>query len=178
MVKKLILSKNANNKKCASKFVFFNEKKNEKDLDDFWHRKLTLKVKFWHFLTPSRYSNFPNLVFLFEYSWFLAKNLSNFVSLPWKLHNPYCHNVYTVCISILIHVLSQRQQNFAVWNNSLHRIFESQILSLFDFNSSTSIISFSILRSATSISYIILGCKSSTSSSSCCGGSGYCFQDI
>ena len=27
----------------------------------------------------------------FDYSWFLAKNLSNFVSLPWKFHNPYCH---------------------------------------------------------------------------------------
>ena len=24
--------------------------------------------------------------------WFLCKNLSNFVSLPWKFHNPYCHN--------------------------------------------------------------------------------------
>ena len=23
--------------------------------------------------------------------WFLCKILSNFVSLPWKLHNPYCH---------------------------------------------------------------------------------------
>ena len=31
MVKKLILSKNANNKKCASKFVLFNEKKIEED---------------------------------------------------------------------------------------------------------------------------------------------------
>jgi hypothetical protein len=28
----------------------------------------------------------------FDYSWFLAQNLSNFVSLPWKLHNRYCHN--------------------------------------------------------------------------------------
>ena len=28
----------------------------------------------------------------FDYSWFLAKNLSNFVSLPWKLHNQYRHN--------------------------------------------------------------------------------------
>ena len=27
VIKKLILSKHANNKKCASKFVFFNEKK-------------------------------------------------------------------------------------------------------------------------------------------------------
>ena len=25
--------------------------------------------------------------------WFLCKNLSNFVPLPWKLHNPYCHNL-------------------------------------------------------------------------------------
>ena len=34
VIKKLILSKSVNNKKCA-----------------FWHRKLTLKVKSWHFLT-------------------------------------------------------------------------------------------------------------------------------
>ena len=32
---KLSLSKNGNNKKCAPKLVFFNEKKNEKDSDDF-----------------------------------------------------------------------------------------------------------------------------------------------
>ena len=25
--------------------------------------------------------------------WFLVKNLSNFVSLPWKLHNRYCHKL-------------------------------------------------------------------------------------
>ena len=31
------------------------------------------------------------LLISFDYSWFLAKNLSNFVSLPWKLHNRYCH---------------------------------------------------------------------------------------
>ena len=67
-------------------------KKNQKDSDDFWHRKLTLKVKFWYFLTAPHYSNFQNLVISFEYSWFLAKNLSNFVSLPWKLHNRKCHN--------------------------------------------------------------------------------------
>ena len=32
---KLILSKNINNKKCAPELVFFNEKKIEKDSDDF-----------------------------------------------------------------------------------------------------------------------------------------------
>ena len=49
---KLILSKNVNNKKYAPKSVFFNKKKKiEKDSDDFWHRKLTLKVHFSRFAT-------------------------------------------------------------------------------------------------------------------------------
>ena len=88
----MILSKNVNNKKCAPKLVFFNEKKIEKDSDNFWHRKLTLKVKFWHFLTPPHYTNLQNSMISFDCSWFLAKNLSNYVSFPWKLHNRYCHN--------------------------------------------------------------------------------------
>ena len=44
--------------------------------------------RFWHLAI---YSNYQNLGISFDYSWFLAKNLSNFVSLPWKLHNWYCH---------------------------------------------------------------------------------------
>ena len=54
VIRKLILSKNVN-KKCAPKLVFFNEKwkKIYKGLNDFWIRKLTLKVNFWHFLTAS-----------------------------------------------------------------------------------------------------------------------------
>ena len=74
-------------------------KKNQKDSDDFWHRKLTLKVKFWHFLTARHYSNSPNFVISSDYSWFLAKNLYNFVSLPWKLHNRYCHSNYTFILT-------------------------------------------------------------------------------
>ena len=46
-----MLSKNVNNKKCAPKLIFFNEKKKEKDCNDFLHQKLTLKVKLRHFLT-------------------------------------------------------------------------------------------------------------------------------
>ena len=42
-------------------------------------------------MTARHYSNSQKLVISFEYSWFLAKKLSNFVSLPWKLHNQYCH---------------------------------------------------------------------------------------
>ena len=93
-------SKNANNKICAPWLTFFNEKKIQKDSNDFWHRKLTLKVKFRYFLTAPHYSNFQNLEISFEYSWFLAKNLSNFVSLPWKLHNRECHTAETLPVSI------------------------------------------------------------------------------
>ena len=45
-----MLSKNVNNKRCAPKLIFFNEKKIEKDLDNFWRRKLTLKVRNCQFL--------------------------------------------------------------------------------------------------------------------------------
>jgi hypothetical protein len=44
-IPKLILSKNINNKKCAPKLIFFNEKKIQKNSDNFRCRKLTLKVK-------------------------------------------------------------------------------------------------------------------------------------
>ena len=74
-------------------------KKNQKVLDDFWRRKLTLKVKLQHFLTHHHYANFQNAMILFDYSWFLAKNLSNFVSLPQKLHNRYCHTSH-LCYAI------------------------------------------------------------------------------
>ena len=50
-----------------------------------------MKVRFWHLLTPPHYTNLQNSMISFDYSWFLAKNLSNFVFLPWKLHNRYCH---------------------------------------------------------------------------------------
>ena len=37
-----------------------------------------------------QFSKFKNFLWV---CWFLCKNLSNFVSLPCKFHNPYCHNV-------------------------------------------------------------------------------------
>ena len=78
----------------------FHWEKIEKDFNDFWHRKLTLKVKFWHFLTPpplTQFTKFNNFLWV---CWFLGKNLSNFVPLVWKLYNLYCHN-------------ERRPQNFA-----------------------------------------------------------------
>ena len=56
----------------------------------FGHRKLTLKVKFWHFLPLMRNSKFNNLLWV---CWFLGNFFSNFVSPLWNRHNPYCHNL-------------------------------------------------------------------------------------
>ena len=94
----MILSKNVNNKKCASQLIFFNEK-NYKDSDHFWHRKLTLKVgrlgDFALFDTSPlvQFSKFKNFLWV---CWFLGKNLSNFVPPVWKLHNPYCHSQHSL----------------------------------------------------------------------------------
>ena len=41
---------NDNNKSCSPFFIFFDEK-NERDLDNFWHRKITLKVRIVLFST-------------------------------------------------------------------------------------------------------------------------------
>ena len=92
-----MLSKNVINKKCAPKLIFFNEKKIEKDSDNFWYRKLTLKVKrlgdFALFGTFPliQFSKFKNFLWV---CWFLGKNLSNFVPPAWKLHNLYCHTFH------------------------------------------------------------------------------------
>ena len=42
-------------------------------------------------MTARHYSNSQNSIITYDYSWFLARNISNFVSLPWKPHNRYFH---------------------------------------------------------------------------------------
>ena len=49
------------------------KRKKKKDSDDFLHRKLTLKGKFLHFLTPPYYTNSQNSIFFFGYVNFYAK---------------------------------------------------------------------------------------------------------
>ena len=44
-------SKNANKNICAPNLIFFNEFFFQKYSDNFWHRKVTLKVRNWHFLS-------------------------------------------------------------------------------------------------------------------------------
>ena len=68
-----MLLENVNNKKCDPKLIFFNEKILRKIPMNFWHRKLTLNVKFWPFLTPPHYTNSHNSIISFGYGDFLAK---------------------------------------------------------------------------------------------------------
>ena len=76
--------------------IFFNEKKIEKDSDNFWYRKLTLKIKrlgdfaLFDSYPLNQFSKFDNFLWV---CWFLGKDLSNFVPPVWKLHYQYCHNV-------------------------------------------------------------------------------------
>ena len=57
-------------------------------------------------MTTRNYTNSQNLIILFDYSWFLAKNLSNLVSLPWEPHNWYCHRQEIETIHAMNRVIS------------------------------------------------------------------------
>ena len=52
----------------------------------FWNDAQVLTSRYYSKVQFSRFNNF------FRVCWFFAKNLSYFISLPWKLHNRYCHS--------------------------------------------------------------------------------------
>ena len=45
--------------------------------------------------------NSQSSIISFDYSWFLGKTLSNFVSADLKIHNPYCHNLHLISSRII-----------------------------------------------------------------------------
>ena len=96
VVQKLSLEKNVFNKKCSPKLIFLDEFFFWKNSVDFWHRKLTLKVQFWHFLRPWHYVNLQNTAISFEYSWFLSKNLAFYDPSSKKLHDLNDINLHPV----------------------------------------------------------------------------------
>ena len=51
--------------------------------------------------------------------WPIAKKLSNFVSLPWKLHNQYCHNIY-----IQIEKCRNANSNLCYYFKNIKKIFK------------------------------------------------------
>ena len=88
-------SKNFNNKKRAPKLIFFNEKKIEKESDNFWQRKLTLKVRNW----------------LFSIAWFRADvDLTKFFSYGRVLNYStiWCRSWWKILKCYLIHTSSWR----------------------------------------------------------------------
>ena len=75
------------------KYIFAQKSaysKNKKNSDNFWKRKLTLKIQFWYFVPLRKFTKYN--IFLWV-CWFLAKNIFNFVSLPGNLDNPYYHSM-------------------------------------------------------------------------------------
>ena len=77
-------------------WYFSMNKKIEKDSDNFWYRKLTLKFKrlgdfaLFDTFPLIQFSKFNNFLWV---CWFLGKNRSNFVPPVWNLHISYCHSV-------------------------------------------------------------------------------------
>ena len=79
-----MLTKKCHTQKLCS-WIHILQWKTQKDSDDFWHRKLTLKVRFCHFLIALHYSNLQNSMILFDYSWFSVQE--NFLLLYPSLEN-------------------------------------------------------------------------------------------
>ena len=75
-------------KKKMRNILFIFDKENwlrKSNFGTFWELPVNPKLK-------TQNSKFNNFLLV---CWFFSKILSYFVSLPWKLNNPYCHNVGT-----------------------------------------------------------------------------------
>ena len=102
------------------------KKKIQKDSDDFWHRKLTLKVKFWRFLTARHQSKTQNSIISFGYVDSYAKICLILYPPTWKLHNPYYHSPYCIYLRIQYPWTSNNPRFFVLMNG-----FKDQFLNLF-----------------------------------------------
>ena len=96
----------------------------------FFHWKIWIKVQIfsnWHFLITLIFKLFYFLKILTacHFIWFLAQNLSNFVFLPWKHHNLYCHTIHLPLpleerpLSVHFDVISSKK----LWNCSSNFFF-------------------------------------------------------
>ena len=76
-----------------------------------------MSTRTWDYrcLKTHHYSTYQNLVISFDYSWFLAGNLFNLLSLPWKLYNWYCHTTYSILVVQKLCLLFQKCRIFAMY---------------------------------------------------------------
>ena len=87
--------------------IFFNEKKIEKDSDNFWHRKLTLKVRNCHFWSLDLERRLINQKKMFYEKVIFSTELSYiWCGSCWKILKCYVLNTYlniisTHCVQLL-----------------------------------------------------------------------------
>ena len=109
-LQKLGLESKVVQKLSLPKLIFFDEIFFWKNSVDFWHRKLTLKVQFWHFLRPWRCVNLQNTAISLEYSWFLSKNLAFYDPSSKKLHD--VTDISVQCTAVKIALLPKQHINW------------------------------------------------------------------
>ena len=98
-----MLHKINENKKCTPELIFFRESFFRKDSDDFWRWKLTLKIRFWHFLTAI-FGHLKSLMkksnpFLWSVQSYLQSEmfLSNSVNMMKNLHMWWSNRTGLIC---------------------------------------------------------------------------------
>ena len=85
---KTILIKNVFYKIHAPNFVFFNKKKILIDLAHIWSRKITLKVRFRHFLmTHEKVSESQNEKKILSFTDFFVQKIYSLLLMSWKLYH-------------------------------------------------------------------------------------------
>ena len=130
-------SKIVNSNKDNPKLIFFNEKKIENDSNNFWHRKLTLKVRNWQFSItwfragvdlPENFS-YEKVLFFTQLSYHLMCKL---LKKSYMLSNHHCivgffqvslhpncsssNCIYSECIIII-----------SSWRKELNKVFKSPL---------------------------------------------------
>ena len=112
MVQKLSLEKNGLLNWYSNEDFFFEK------MQLIWHRKLDLKVQFWHFLTNRNLSTGFFFKFFLWVSWFLAKHLAFKDPLSLNFHDRTDINSY---------LLLQKDLLFLVFENKKMNYFRTWI---------------------------------------------------
>ena len=96
--------------------IFFSMKKKMRKIPIILKRKLTLKVKFWHFFAPPYFTNSQESIISFG---FLRQEFYDIVSPYLKLHNRYCH-WYSTCHSLLSMWFDSRLQGIFILGSTVN----------------------------------------------------------
>ena len=122
-----MLHKISKNKKCAPRLIFFYENFFYKDSDDFWLWKLTLKIRFWHFLTAI-FGHLTSLMkksnpFLWSLQSYLQSEMFFFIKFHWHDEKLTYYTQGNLLHCHLNNVVAGFATNFApLWNHKMNFI--------------------------------------------------------